>query len=145
MMPDPTQAQVLVVDDDTSVRLMMTTVLADAGYTVLEAQDGREALAILRASIHPLVVLLDWMMPQMSGEEVLQVVRDYPALFKQHAFVLVTANTPGRSPHLVELLQELSIPVMPKPFRLQHLLDMVAEHAQRIEAVEAVGKPHTAR
>jgi CheY-like chemotaxis protein len=141
-MPDSAKAQVLVVDDDTCVRLMMTTVLEDAGYGVLSAQDGVEALAILRTSVHPLVVLLDWMMPQMSGEELLQTVKADPELLRQRAFVLVTANAPGRSPHLVDLLRELAIPVLPKPFRLQHLLEIVDEHAQRVEAVaveEAVG------
>lgn len=136
MMPDSTQAQVLVVDDDTCVRLMMTTVLEDAGYSVLAAQDGIEALAILRSSVNRLVVLLDWKMPQMSGEELLQVVKADPELLGQHAFVLVTANTPGHSPQLMELLHELSVPVVAKPFRLQHLLDMVAGYAHRMDAVE---------
>lgn len=134
-MPDSAKAQVLVVDDDTCVRLMMTTVLEDAGYSVHSAQDGAEALAILRTCVDPLVVLLDWMMPQMSGEELLQTVKANPTLLKQRAFVLVTANAPGRSPYLMDLLRELSVPVLAKPFRLQHLLEIVGEHAQRIEAV----------
>jgi two-component system, chemotaxis family, chemotaxis protein CheY len=138
MMVDPAKAQVLVVDDDQSVRLMMTTVLDYAGYSVLEAQDGIEALAILRTSAYPLVVLLDWMMPQMSGEEVLQAVKDGTGALRRHAFVLVTANTPTRSPHLLELLRELCVPVMPKPFRLQHLLNTVAEHDRRINTMEPV-------
>ena len=138
MAESPT-TQVLVVDDDQCVRLMMKTVLEDAGYCVLEARDGIEAMALLRTSLLHLVVLLDWMMPQMSGEDVLQAVKDGPAVLRRHAYILVTANTPTRSAHLLELLAELAVPVMPKPFRLQQLLDTVEEHDRRITTVRAVG------
>jgi CheY-like chemotaxis protein len=131
---DLSDPQVLVVDDDKGVRQMMAMFLEDGGYSVVEAEDGVEALRILRASPGRLVVLLDWKMPQMSGEEVLQAVKEDSHLLTRHAFVLVTANTPARSPHLLDLLDALCVAVLPKPFRLQHLLDTVDECAQRIHA-----------
>lgn len=136
-MRDPADTHVLVVDDDSSVRQMMAMSLEDGGYGVIEAEDGVEALAIMRASPGRLVVLLDWKMPQMSGEEVLQAVLDDAGLSTRHAFVLVTANTPARSPRLLYLLNALCVAVLPKPFRLPNLLELVDECAHRIQADEA--------
>jgi CheY-like chemotaxis protein len=138
-MTGAVKPHVLVVDDDQSVRLMMKTVLEDAGYSVLEAQDGLEAMPLLQSGLHRMVILLDWMMPQMSGEEVLQAVKDGPPALQRHAYILVTANTPTRSTRLLELLTTLGVPVIPKPFRLQQLLDIVDEHVRQLDSLHAVG------
>jgi CheY-like chemotaxis protein len=59
---------VLVVDDDYAIREMLTEVLEDAGYHVISAENGRHALNQLRdSSTLPCVILLDLMMPVMSG------------------------------------------------------------------------------
>ena len=60
---------VLVVDDNGPFRTLCRTNLEDAGFRVLEARDGGEALASIRAE-HPDVILLDIMMPGISGWEV---------------------------------------------------------------------------
>jgi CheY-like chemotaxis protein len=86
-----------------------------------------------------MVVLLDWMMPQMSGEDVLQAVKDGAPVLRRHAFILVTANTPARSARLLDLLMALAIPVIAKPFRLQQLLDMVDEYSRHLTTAQAVG------
>ncbi|MCY1040620.1 response regulator [Corallococcus sp. bb12-1] len=58
----------LVVDDDTDLREALEEVLRDAGYTVLGAGNGLQALEVLRAqSTPPALVLLDMMMPVMDG------------------------------------------------------------------------------
>src|SRR6185437_6059247 len=66
MLPRP----VLVVDDDPDIRETLRFVLEDAGYPVYSAENGEEALAVL-ASVNPLpgLILLDLMMPVMSGDE----------------------------------------------------------------------------
>jgi len=61
---------VLVVDDDCEIRETMTHLLEQEGYTVLTAANGKVALEQLRRC-HPNVMLLDLMMPVMSGWEVL--------------------------------------------------------------------------
>jgi CheY-like chemotaxis protein len=60
---------VLVVDDHSPFRALCRTNLEDAGFRVLEARDGGEALASVRVE-HPDVILLDIMMPGISGWEV---------------------------------------------------------------------------
>jgi DNA-binding response OmpR family regulator len=60
---------VLVVDDQGPLRILCRVALEDAGFRVLEARDGGEALACVRAE-HPDLILLDIMMPGISGWEV---------------------------------------------------------------------------
>ena len=60
--------RVLVVDDDLSIQGFLAEALADEGYGVRTAANGREALAILR-EWRPDLILLDLMMPEMDGWE----------------------------------------------------------------------------
>lgn len=132
------KAHVLIVDDDAALRRMLTMVLEDAEWDVLEAKDGLEALATLRSSPDHLVVLLDWRMPHMSGEEVLEAVKADPKLTTCHGYVLVTANAIAPSHHLSDLLHELSVPVIAKPFNIHELLRMVENQAHDISTKTAV-------
>jgi CheY-like chemotaxis protein len=71
-------AHVLIVDDDEDIRFTVRAMLEDLGeHTVSEAPDGPSALALLRAATEQYVVLLDLLMPNMDGIEVLRgVARD---------------------------------------------------------------------
>lgn len=66
--------RVLIVDDDKSVRDLLGTLLSGEGYEVLTASDGFEALAAMRGGI-PDLMITDLKMPNMSGFELLGVVR----------------------------------------------------------------------
>lgn len=127
---------VLIVDDDESIRESVRLILEDSGYGVLEATDGVMALNILRATPHSMIVLLDLMMPRLDGAGVLAAVADDPRLATRHAYILMTAGRRTvRSLPLVKLLTELSIPVLPKPFELDAILDLVAQGAHRLAPV----------
>jgi len=134
---DPAKCGVLIVDDDAALRTMVNMVLEDAEWEVLEAKNGREALAILESTPRRLVVLLDLMMPEMSGTEVLEAVKADPKLARRHAYILITANIAAFSPHLMDLLRELSVPVIAKPFEIEELLTRVESEARRIGAERA--------
>jgi CheY-like chemotaxis protein len=137
-MLETSDLRVLVVDDDAALRRMLNMVLADAGWDVLEAKDGIEAVAMLYSCPYRLVVLLDWKMPEMSGEEVLELVKANPELARRHAYVFITANAAALTPQLNELLRGLCVPVVAKPFSLLDLLDTVEQQACRISAEKAV-------
>jgi DNA-binding response OmpR family regulator len=62
----PGRSPVLVVDDDLDSRTLLELALSTAGYPVVSAANGLEALAIARR-FHPAVILLDLMMPVMDG------------------------------------------------------------------------------
>lgn len=70
-------SKVLVVDDERSVRRVLVQILLDAGYEVIEAKDGSEALEFAFQE-QPDVILLDIMMPVIDGFEVLKQIREDP-------------------------------------------------------------------
>jgi CheY-like chemotaxis protein len=68
VVPQQQRRAVLVVEDDYDMRTIAVEILSSKGYPVFAAQNGREALALLRQH-RPAVVLLDLMMPVMNGWE----------------------------------------------------------------------------
>lgn len=90
--PDPaTTGEVLIVDDDASIRTMLGFVFEDAGYRVIEAPDGAEALDVLRTD-PPALMILDLMMPGTDGVAVLRACRD-EALGADTRILVLTAKT----------------------------------------------------
>lgn len=72
-------ARILVVEDDPDVLTLVLHKLRRAGHELTSAVDGQSGLAAVRAE-HPELVILDWMMPGMTGLEVCLAVRDDPAV-----------------------------------------------------------------
>jgi CheY-like chemotaxis protein len=66
---------IMVVDDEESLRELLSAILDNAGYDVITASDGKECLNKLKES-KPDLVLLDMMMPGISGREVCEKIRD---------------------------------------------------------------------
>ncbi|HSN96635.1 MAG TPA: response regulator [Candidatus Nanopelagicales bacterium] len=80
-VPSNPRAPVLVVDDDAELRDTLRELLEEAGYDVYCAGNGREALDLLgRADPPPGIILLDMMMPVMSGQELLVALKQVHAL-----------------------------------------------------------------
>lgn len=73
-MQTESKTRILVVEDDATVRLTISKLLSDEGYDVSRATDGFDALMRLREAV-PDLILSDLNMPQMSGFELLSVVR----------------------------------------------------------------------
>ena len=88
---------VLYVEDEASLRGLVEFWLADAGYRVLLAADGVEALDVLRAE-QPDLVITDAMMPNMSGDELVAAMKDDPDL----AAIPIVMATAAASPLRVE-------------------------------------------
>jgi CheY-like chemotaxis protein len=112
-------ARILVIDDDSDIREVVGEALSYAGYDVAAARDGREGLALCR-SFHPDLILLDLMMPGMSGWEFRSAQRRDPALA---AIPVVVVTALGHDPDI-----QVSA-VLAKPFRLEDLLAHVRRFA----------------
>lgn len=79
-MLDPLRHQVLIAEDDAAVRNSIAMLLQASGYEVSTAANGLEALALLKMGL-PAVLISDLYMPEMSGFELLSVVRQqFPKL-----------------------------------------------------------------
>ncbi|HUQ39486.1 MAG TPA: response regulator [Acidimicrobiales bacterium] len=83
--------RVLVIDDDTTVRTLARHVLEAEGWEVAEAVDGQRALTML-ASHRPVVAVLDLMMPEVSGFDVLETRRRH-RLAPETRFLVLTGRT----------------------------------------------------
>ena len=112
--------RVLVVDDDPSIRRMMIAALRRFGYSFVEAANGKEALEQMRAT-HPNVVLLDLMMPMVSGWDVLRERAGDPDLLSIPVIV-VSAN---RSAELASAVDKGICAFLPKPFDINVLTSLV--------------------
>jgi CheY-like chemotaxis protein len=89
-MPKTEDKTILVVDDEPNVRLYLRAILEDAGFKVVTASDGEEALKIIR-QIRPDFISLDLVMPRKSGHKLLYELRKDPGLSKIPVLV-VTAH-----------------------------------------------------
>lgn len=69
--------KILVVDDESRMRKLVHDFLAKAGYRILEAENGEQALDIFFANSDISLVILDVMMPKLNGYEVLKEIRSY--------------------------------------------------------------------
>ena len=94
--------QILVVEDDDDLREVMALTLMSSGYSIIEARCGEEALvAIEQAPQPPCLVLLDLMMPGMSGVQVLDVLRTTGKLERVPVVVLSALADSCRPPGAV--------------------------------------------
>lgn len=85
---------ILVVDDDPGIRNALTSVLEEEGYCTIEASNGREALQHLNEGLQPCLILLDLMMPVMSGWDFLDE-RANSASLSAVPVVVISASPTG--------------------------------------------------
>lgn len=116
---------ILVADDDTPTRDTIRFVLEDAGYQVLEARDGREALTALNHTSRPLVALIDLLMPCMDGVALLRTVVTDAQLASRHRYIGMTAAVGPVTPLAESLLTQLHSSLLLKPFDMDTLLTAV--------------------
>ena len=91
---------VLVADDDEAIRQVISEVLRDEGYEVICAENGAQALTELCREHRPDLLLLDLMMPVMSGWEVLEQLQANEELSRIPVIVMSAMTAPGVREHL---------------------------------------------
>ena len=82
----------LVVDDSEDVQVLCRDALADEGFWVQTALDGRDALELLIAMPTPAVIVLDLLMPKMGGLEMLDVIRSYRRLADVPVLIITASD-----------------------------------------------------
>lgn len=124
---------IMVVDDSVSVRRVMTNLLRSAGWNVIDAKDGVDALEILQTSSRqPDLFLLDIEMPRMDGYELLSSLRSQDA-FRSTPIVMVTSRAGAK--HRQKAIDLGATDYVIKPYQDEHLLGLVRELTSADEAV----------
>lgn len=119
-------AKILVVDDSVSVRRALAQLLEDAGYAVMQARDGLDALTQMGKRT-PLMVLTDLEMPEMNGIDLTRNLRADPRT--EHVpVVMITSRSTGKHRELAHAAGVSEYLV--KPYVDQTLLDLIAELAR---------------
>ncbi|MEM7124081.1 MAG: phosphate regulon transcriptional regulator PhoB [Pseudomonadota bacterium] len=121
-------ATILVVDDEAPILALLRYNLDKAGYRVVEATDGQEALTLIREQ-SPDLVVLDWMLPSISGIEVCRQVRRDSEL-RNLPIIMLTAR--GEEQDRVRGLEVGADDYIPKPFSPAELLARIRAVLRRI-------------
>lgn len=127
--------QILAVDDNENMRMLLQVVLEQAGYEVLLASSGEEALTVLRRRGMPHLALLDINMPEMSGFELAKSIRetsDLPVIF-------LTAVDHERK--VVEGLERYADDYIVKPFHVNELIARVQRVLRRVDSFDYRSDP----
>lgn len=113
----------LVVDDDPGVRSLLTTLLTRQNFAVDTAEDGSQALEKINEKEKYDIVLLDLMMPKVDGASVYTYLRAHEPELADRV-VMLTAFPQSAVQRL-----GFACPIVPKPFDMTDLLELVRERA----------------
>lgn len=114
---------IISVDDSSTIRRMVSFTLKSAGYDVIEAGDGAEALAVLKSRTVDLVIS-DINMPNMDGIELTRQLRRQPGFGRTPIILLTTESDPGKK---AEGRAAGATGWIVKPFGQDQLLAVVAK------------------
>jgi DNA-binding response OmpR family regulator len=115
------QALILCADDDEDILSLVSLRLRRAGYAVVQAQDGLQALELAR-SHRPAVTVLDVMMPRLTGHQVLAAMRG-DAELRELKVVLLSARV--QEADVERGMESGADAYLAKPFRADDLLEQV--------------------
>jgi two-component system chemotaxis response regulator CheY len=120
----------LIVDDSTTIRMILAEHLKKLGFDVTEAVNGRDALDRLRGMKKADVVLVDWNMPEMDGLSFVEAVRAEHQ-YDELPLMMVTTNT--ELAHVARALEAGANEYIMKPFTR----DMIREKLELLGFIEA--------
>jgi DNA-binding response OmpR family regulator len=131
---------VLIAEDDLTSRNMLASVLGKSGFDVLEATNGLEALGLLLGADAPKMAIIDWMMPEVDGLEVVRRVRARQTKLPPYIIMLTTR---GEKSDIVKGLDVGADDYLAKPFDIgelrarinvgRRMMDLQAQLAAQVE------------
>lgn len=128
MNPTPSSdtKRILIVDDHCDSRVVFAAALARSGYEVIEAVDGIEGLKKVESE-KPDLVILDVMLPKMSGVELCKLLNAHPS-YRSIPLFMVTART---GPALLKDIEGCSVTgILSKPLHPAELLKAIGDYFQ---------------
>lgn len=117
----PDRTRILIVDDQLELADMLSNVLSDEGYEVRVCSDGREAIRCIQ-EFQPAALILDIMMPETDGFEVLRQLRSDPSGRKLPVVLMSAAWRSNEKQRQIGTTLDIApTVVLPKPFELAEL------------------------
>jgi two-component system chemotaxis response regulator CheY len=118
----------MVIDDSRAMRLILKRIVAQLGFDVVEASNGKEAMDYLQNTIEesgelPGLALVDWNMPEMNGLEFVTAVRAEPKL---RNMTLMMVTTESEQSQIVRALASGAHEYVIKPFTPDAIIDKLA-------------------
>ncbi len=126
--------KILIIDDDAGLRKSLTLILGDAGYDVVQAEDGEQGLATAKAQ-SPDMILCDVRMPRLGGLEFVEAYRKWGG----QALILVMTAYGGLDLAL-EAMKKGAYDYIPKPFGADDVLLIVGKAEEREQLRREVGR-----
>ena len=118
---------VMLIEDEESLALMLKYNLQNEGYEVVHEARGNKALAAVE-KIRPSLILLDWMLPEISGVEICKLIRSNPEI-KNIPIIMLTAK--GEEEDKIKGLSAGADDYVTKPFSIPELLARVKTNLRR--------------
>lgn len=118
---------ILVADDDPDILGIVSMSLEAQGYTVYRATNGREAVDLARQH-HPDLILMDMMMPEVSGYEAISELKGDPAT---KDIVILGLSAKAMATDMERATDVGADGYITKPFRIAQVLGAVQEHLRR--------------
>lgn len=119
------EKKILIIDDDIDINNVLEKVLIQAGYSVFHAYSGTEALLFLQNN-KPDLILLDLMLPGLTGEEILPQILDIPV-------IVMSAKVDVKDK--VALLLSGAVDYITKPFDIDELLARIVVQLRKTEKI----------
>lgn len=121
------QKRILIVDDEEDALTMLGERLENAGYFVLKASDGRQAVSIAKEA-NPDLIMLDIVMPEMDGIETSNVLSEDP-LTKDIPVIFLTCLVKKDEEKQREVIGGRQF--LAKPYNSEHLLKVVEKYSRK--------------
>ncbi|MCP4266498.1 MAG: response regulator [Candidatus Brocadiaceae bacterium] len=121
--------QIMVVDDDPSIRVTVEIILKSKGYSICVAESGRGCMDKLQNGFRGLI-FMDVMMPELDGWDTIAAIYDKGLLDGNVICMLTAVHDPGPK---MEKLTELIVDYVRKPFTSEELLEAVEEYITYVQ------------
>ena len=125
------KGRILVADDDPAILRLVTTILEKEGFSVVSVRDGREAYKALQDDVGFTAAVLDVVMPQITGPELVRFMKTEKRFMKIPVMMMTAEQDPKLSR---DSFAAGAVVFLPKPFttaQLQTMLRMLVAKAQQ--------------
>lgn len=111
------QTKILIADDDITTRMLLRASITQWDFSVIEAENGEEALSILQDNNPPLILILDWLMPKLDGLSLCAKIKD---TFAKRPYTILLTHNKGTA-NLIKAIESGADEFIEKPVSIEEL------------------------